>query len=83
MARSAATRSQRLYGSQASASDTTTETAAAARCGRLRRLGPTRARKVIGTAKSSASPSGIAPPATAPSQVAAYHGAQTGTLTPK
>ena len=49
----------------------------------MRSPGATRAMKVTGTAKSSASASGIAAPATAPAQVAAYHGPQTGSAQPR
>ena len=38
---------------------------------------------MIGTAKSSASPAGIAVPSTAPAQVASHQGTQTGTSVPK
>ena len=52
-------------------------------CGRSRSAGPTSARKVTGTAKSMASPAGIADPATNPAQVARYQGTQTGRAPPK
>ena len=66
MARIAAIIGPTPAGSPARNSDTITATVAATICGRLRSAGAIIARKVIGTAKSSGTLSGMARPTVAP-----------------